>query len=208
MKGLLLKDWYMMKAYCRIYPAILAIFLAISLFGEEELFFAFYPCMLCGMLPVNLIAYDEQSRWAQYSGTLPCTRAQLVSSKYLICLFTQGAVLLLSGLAHGIRMVLRGGFDGGEFASFLLALLAVAVFTSSVPLPFIFKLGVEKGRVAYYLMIGVVCALSAAAGDVLAGGLSSVLGGVGLVVLAVAAVAVYLLSWRLSITFYQARETV
>lgn len=207
MKGLLLKDWYMMKAYCRIYPAILAIFLAISLFGEENLFFAFYPCMLCGMLPVNLIAYDEKSRWAQYSGTLPCTRAQLVSVKYLICLFAQGAVLLLSGLAHGVRMALHGGFHGGEYAAFLLALVVVAALTSSVPLPFIFKFGVEKGRIAYYLMIGVVCALSAVAGDLLAGGLSSVLGGMGLGALAVAAVAAHLLSWRLSITFYQTRET-
>lgn len=63
MKGLLLKDWYMMKKYCRAYLLIAVVFIAVSLFSNDNMFFVFYPCLLCGMIPVNLLAYDERSRW-------------------------------------------------------------------------------------------------------------------------------------------------
>ena len=55
MKGLLLKDWYMIQKYCRSYILITAVFIGISLENGENLFFTFYPCMLCGMIPVTLL---------------------------------------------------------------------------------------------------------------------------------------------------------
>ena len=39
MKGLLLKDWYMMKQYCRTYPVIAVAFMALSLVDSDNLFF-------------------------------------------------------------------------------------------------------------------------------------------------------------------------
>ena len=66
MKGLLLKDWYMMKQYCRTYPVIAVAFMALSLVDSDNLFFVFYPCLLCGMIPVTLLGYDERSGWVQY----------------------------------------------------------------------------------------------------------------------------------------------
>ena len=38
MKGLLLKDWYMMKQYCRTYPVIAVAFMALSLVDSDNLF--------------------------------------------------------------------------------------------------------------------------------------------------------------------------
>ena len=89
MKGLFLKDWYMMKKYCRAYIVIAAVFIAVSVVSDDNMFFVFYPCMLCGMIPVNLLGYDERSHWVQYSGSLPYTKTQIVSAKYLIGLFAQ-----------------------------------------------------------------------------------------------------------------------
>ena len=39
MKGLLLKDWYMMKKYCRAYLLITVIFFAVSCVSDNNLFF-------------------------------------------------------------------------------------------------------------------------------------------------------------------------
>ena len=89
MKGLLLKDLYMMKSYCRSYLLIAVVFTAVSLIGKDNMFFMFYPCLLCGMIPVNLLAYDERSRFIRYGDTLPYKRAQIVSAKYLIGLLSQ-----------------------------------------------------------------------------------------------------------------------
>ena len=110
MKGLLLKDWYMMKKYCRYYLFCAVGFIILSVMSEGNMFFIFYPCLLCGMIPVNLIGYDERSRWMQYSGTMPYTKAQIVSGKYLIGLFSQLVILLLMGAAHAVKMMIAGDF--------------------------------------------------------------------------------------------------
>ncbi len=73
MKGLLLKDWYMMKQYCRTYPVIAVAFMALSLVDSDNLF-----CILSMSAlwddSVILLGYEERSGWVQYSGTMPYTK--------------------------------------------------------------------------------------------------------------------------------------
>ena len=78
MKGLILKDLYMIKSYCKSYLLIAVVFFAVSFAGNNNMFFAFYPCLLCGMIPVTLLGYDERSRWIQYSGTMPYTKTHYI----------------------------------------------------------------------------------------------------------------------------------
>ncbi len=207
MKGLLLKDWYMMKQYCRYYLFCTVGFIILSVMSAGNMFFVFYPCLLCGMIPVNLIGYDERSRWMQYSGTLPYTKAQIVSGKYLIGLFTQLTILLVVGVTQAAKMMITGNFVLGEFAVLILLMLIVSTLTSSICLPFIFKLGVEKGRTAYYIMIGFVCGASVLASSFFRGQLvAEVQPNEILAALAVIGIGVYILSWYLSIVFFKKRD--
>ncbi len=202
MKGLLLKDWYMMRKYCRYYLLLGIVFFAFSI-AEDNMFFVFYPCLLCGIIPANLLGYDERSRWMQYSGTLPYTRAQIVSGKYLIGLFAQTSMLLLMGIAQGIR----SSFRGDDFLVIMLLLLIASTVTSSVTLPFIFRLGVEKGRAAYYVLVGLVSGISVMMNGLFRGPFRTVIRpNLVLVLLAAAGVGLYALSWYLSIVFYRKRE--
>lgn len=204
MKGLLLKDWYMVKKHCRAYLLISLVFLVFSHLDRENLFFAFYPCMLCGIIPVNLLAYDERSRWQQYCGTLPYTRAQLVSVKYLMGLLLHLAILLVICISQAVVLLC-----GGESLSSLavLAQLIIIVFTVSttVCLPFVFRLGVEKGRIAYYVMIGIVCAASVIASRLLGGDLQ-IQPNLPLGAVCLASIGIYALGWYMSVRFYQKRE--
>ena len=207
MKGLLLKDWYMMRKYCRSYLLIAAVFIAVSLYSNYNLFFIFYPCLLCGMIPVNLLGYDERSRWMQYSGTLPYTKTQIVSAKYLIGLLAQVTILIVTGIAQGVKMTVAGNFVFGEFVVLMLLMLIVATLTSSISLPFIFKLGVEKGRTAYFIMIGFVCGASILASSFFRGQLvAEIEPNAILAALAVAGIGVYVLSWYLSVVFFKGRD--
>ena len=207
MKGLLLKDWYMMKKYCRYYLFCAVGFTVLSVMSSGNMFFIFYPCLLCGMIPVNLIGYDERSRWMQYSGTMPYTKAQIVSGKYLIGLFSQLVILLLMGAAHAVKMTIAGDFVPGEFAVLMLLMLIVSTLTSSISLPFIFKLGVEKGRTAYYVMVGFVCAASFIVSNLFKGQLGTeIKPNLVLAILAVVGIGIYIFSWYMSIVFYKKRE--
>lgn len=207
MKGLLLKDWYMMKQYCRYYLFCAVGFTSLSVISSGNMFFVFYPCLLCGMIPVNLIGYDERSRWMQYCGTLPYTKAQVVSGKYLIGLFSQLTVLLVIGTAQAAKMIISGNFDFGEFAVLILLMLIVSTLSSSISLPFIFKLGVEKGRTAYYVMVGFVCGASVLASGLFRGELGiEIKLNLVLTILAIVAIGIYIFSWYMSIVFYKKRE--
>ena len=207
MKGLLLKDWYMMKKCCRYYLFVSIGFIILSMMSSGNMFFIFYPCLLAGMIPVNLLGYDERSRWTEYVGTLPYTKTQIVSAKYLIGLFTQIAMLIVICAAQGVKMGIEGTFVMKEFLVLMMLLLVMASVASSLTLPFIFKYGVEKGRGAYYVMIGVVCAGSIIATTIFKEGLQNEIQlNAVLPIACIVGVAIYVVSWCLSIMFYKKRE--
>ena len=103
MKGLLLKDWYMVVKYCKAYLLICLVFIGVSIMSDDNFFFILYPCILCGMIPVTLLGYDERSKWDQYCAALPYTKAQIVSGKYLLGMGTQIGMLLLNAVILAIR---------------------------------------------------------------------------------------------------------
>lgn len=207
MKGLILKDLYMSAKYFRNYLLILLIFVGVSFVQEDSLFFAFYPFLLCGMIPVNLLAYDERAHWDIYCGTLPVTRDMVVSAKYIIGLMLQGVVFLVSAIGQAVRFSRGGSFDAESYLVLMSLMAMLSLFSSSITLPFMFKLGVEKGRMAYYVMIFVICGGAGVAGFAFNEQLQATIPFGTVLALGVAlAAAVYAGSWWLSILFYRKRE--
>lgn len=206
MKGLLLKDFYLSWRYCRAFLVIVAVFLAVSFTGDDNIFFLIYPIMIASVIPMTLVSYDEHDKWTAYSGTLPYTRAQLVSTKYLVGMCFGSVAFLISMAATTVRMMLGGGFVLEQFAVVGTALLVLGCLGPALILPYVFKYGAEKGRVAFYITVGVFSGVAA----VLAGmgfqiqGLSSGLW--PLAVVAGVSILLYALSWWLSIRFYQKRD--
>ena len=47
-------------------------------------FFIVYAGFLMGMMPMTLLAYDQASKFSEYSAALPVTKEQLVGSKYIV----------------------------------------------------------------------------------------------------------------------------
>ncbi len=110
-------------------------------------------------------------------------------------------------IAQGVKMGVAGNFVLKEILVLMMLLLIMASVASSLTLPFIFKYGVEKGRSAYYVMIGVVCAGSIIATTIFKEGLKTdvQLNGV-LPIACLVGIGIYVLSWYLSIIFYKKRE--
>lgn len=144
MKGLLLKDLYMIKKYFKGYLIVIAIFIVATAFMDDYSFIMMYPCFLSGMLPVALLSYEEQSGWVRYSGALPYTKAQIVSGKYFITLVFQAVIILLTGIMQTVKICVYGTLSGGEVILFVALMVAVSCIFSSVTLPCIFKYGIKK----------------------------------------------------------------
>ena len=207
MKGLIIKDLYQAGRYCRTMALVIAIFLGVSFFSTGNEFFTYYPCLLCGMIPVTLLSYDERSGWSRNALSMPVTRAQLVGGKYLIGLIMVAAATAISAAAAAVRIRVTGAAVAPEeLLRTVEIMLAVGMTAPALCLPWMFKLGVEKGRLAYYAVV--VLFFGGAAG--VSAGLreqasASIPAGAGHSLLLAAAV-LFAASWALSAAFYRTKE--
>lgn len=153
MKGLLLKDWYLLCRHCRAYVVILLVFLGIGLLSPDSIFFLYYPVLMAGSIPVSLLSYDSMSRWESYSRTFPYSEGQLVAAKYLISLFAVLATSLVTLLACSLRMGLQEGLDLMALLQTGCVILGLGLLTPALMLPWVFKFGTEKGRIVFYIVL-------------------------------------------------------
>ena len=208
MKALIYKDLVAVWKYCRRYLFLCGLCLALSVVSENAAFLQMYPLILVGSLGSTLIAYDERDKWDILVLTMPVTRRQYVSAKYLIVLILQSAVLVLTASAHALQMVMSDGLVWRGFLADLGVMAVLACAAPSLILPFVFKNGSEKGRMAYLIVIGTIFGLTAVcAVAVKRMNLMSAPVELPLPALSVAlAVLLYPASWLLSIHWYEKRE--
>ena len=204
MKALIYKDMVAIWKYCRTYILMCAVFLVMSVFMENYSFLQMYPLIFMGMLANTLIAYDERDRWDRQVLAMPVTRKQYVTGKYLTGMILQGTMMVLSAAACALRLAMGDGFGWAVFKDYLAFLLGLAVAAPSLILPFIFKNGSEKGRMAYLIVLGAIFAL-AMCGVLVLKKLDMVGVPMDLSVLP-AAVLLYPASWALSVRWYEKRE--
>ena len=214
MKGLLLKDLYMSEKYCRVFLLIVVVFFGMSLMSGPGFFLLAYPCILMGLIPASLISYDEREKWDVYSGTLPCSRRQLVSCKYLVGLIGELPVICITTVLYALGLFQMGAFDPHAVLGMAAVFLLLGLIGPAATLPFMFRFGAEKGRIAYFAVIILLCGVSAAFGSIQGSGVGENALTAGIVMpqagvsrfLAVLAVLLYAGSWKLSIAFYKKRE--
>lgn len=203
MKGLLLKDTYMTVRLCRMFLLLDVVFLGVWMFGNGDLFFLTYPCLLTTMVPMTLISYDEREKWDVFAATLPYSRAQIVSCKYLIGLCLSVLILAVAAVGQIFRRTPGGT---AEFLTMLPVLMSACLLAPAVLYPFVFRFGAEKGRVVYYVVIAVVCGGSVVLQNMEVASLLGSLSVGSLPAGMLIAAAVYAGSWLLSIRLYAKRE--
>ncbi len=125
MKGLLLNDIYQINKYCRMFFLLTLVFLVAAFFSEDYQFLFCYSFILLGALPMKLTAFDEKSKWNLYSQTLPVTKTEFVSAKYLIGLLSSFPIVLLTAAAKAIQMIQAGIFILVDIASLVGFIIAI-----------------------------------------------------------------------------------
>lgn len=217
MKGLLIKDWYKLRAN---YLG-LVLFLAAAAFMFRACFkvnsscYVFYGGFLLGTLPAFMLE-DEENGWrAGYARTLPLGKWQIVAEKYIVGLF---ACAVSVGMALCALLYTRAYGDVLDDGAYGLVLAQVAFCTmagSAALLPFGYRFGANKALFALFAAAGMF-----ASGLVLSNKRDGFLGAYAelrvrtdalsaplLVLQTLAAAAVfYALSWCLSVLWYGKAE--
>ncbi len=144
MRGLLIKDFLILKKNARVFLGLTVLYLAMAIFLHTD--FGVLMAFMMGMLSITSFAYDEQAKWDAFALTMPVTKRDMVTAKYILVLLLgiAGAVigLILSftaSLGLGVVDILDTLKNVG------LGICATYVF-SSIALPLVYKLGSEKSR--------------------------------------------------------------
>lgn len=156
MRGLLIKDWYQARKYCRSLLLIAVVFAAVSVFSDNTLF-AIYPLMLGALLPVTLHAYDERSGFLRCACTMPVSRRDVVASRYAELLLALGLGLAVLGAVRTIGALFGAGDTGSTAELLVMALLSVDL--AALLLPLIFRFGTERARMLMFLIVGALTTL-------------------------------------------------
>lgn len=203
MRGLLLKDFYLMAGQKRFFIIVFAIAVLFFLTGQNEEFIVGYVTMLCGIFAVTTIHYDEFNKGNIFLFTLPFQRKQYAVEKYLFGIIAGGAAWIAS---FAVVMVLgygRGELDIREWGVPMLTYFLVLLLMLAVMIPIELKFGAEKGKLAtfvlFFAVFGIFFLVTNASEE--AGiDLSALAGQMNLTKLAVGAVLVTLLILTVSVS--------
>ena len=213
MKGLLLKDAYQAWYYAKTVIVVTVVMMGVGVISmmNGANFFIVYAGFLLGIMPMTLLAYDQTSKFNEYSAALPATKEQLVGSKYIVGLCGLVLAELFAAAALGVASLHWTAVDHALVVSTLVQVGMTTLLNSAVLLPLNYRFGYEKAKYAFYFMVGLVAALmgfgvsaneDGLARNLLPQGISPL----GLLGIAAAALALYALSWRLSVAWYGKAE--
>lgn len=209
MIGLILKDFYTLRQYCKTMLFMLVFFALISLgLDNPATFFEGFIIIMSMMMSIYSFSYDNLAKWDRFGLSLPVTRKEVVASKYILSLLLCLIGLLLSFLISSVMLYIKpvDGFGLTDHLISIAGISAVVIIFFSLLLPLIFKFGVEKSRLLLIAILAVPTSALIALGQL---GISlpsdefflSVLKTMPFLV-----IVLYILSYLLSVKIYTAKE--
>lgn len=202
MKALILKDTYVIWRQMKYFLVMILLFSALPS-GFNNAFAVIYT----SMLPYTALAYDERSKWDQLAAMMPYSTRDMVLGKYVFGWLCIGAAAVLSGL---LQMALSLVVDRVFLPGVMVLSVLGAVCILAISLPLMFRMGVEKGRLAMFLVIFLVCGAAGAIAHIaesVGSGTVFAFQGPILVVLLIAALVLTAVSVPLSMRFYTKRQS-
>jgi ABC-2 type transport system permease protein len=152
MKGLLLKDWYQVRTSMKaMYLTVAFVLVWVFSTSSAYVFPVSYAAVFLGILPVNLLAYDQSVGWVEYGRTLPVSKKTLVAEKYLIGLFCAAAAVVIGGLFVTVIPLRTGTAPDKDVLSLLAGSVCAILLINGISLPLLYRFGAEKASMIYIL---------------------------------------------------------
>ena len=141
MKGLLLKDILNFKKQGLMFLFLIALWFFIGIRNKDIYYLSAIIAIMTLLVPITVISYDEKAKWERYALTMPISKGTVVVSRYLLTIAISvvgGALSIIAGLmiSTSIKEVLLTN----------MSVISIGLLIIAFAFPFIFKYGVEKGR--------------------------------------------------------------
>lgn len=159
MKGLLIKDFKLMKMQKRFFLLILLVGVVITFSSYDVAFTTGFMAFVSSLFSISSIRYDEFDNGNSFLFSLPISRRTYAVEKYIF-----GAILGYCAWMLAVILTTLVGFFKGIYpdtemwlsAAFILAIMFMIL---ALMLPFQLKFGGERGRIALIVCLVLVSVL-------------------------------------------------
>ncbi len=157
MKGLILKDWYLMSRQLKLMVVYVVVFVVIFSFTLDGMgAMTSFLSVVTFLLSINCFAYDEQVHFEKMVAAAPVRPITVVLSRYIasISLGLGASILIMS--VNLLTALVRKSPDLsiGESLLYMAAGMGVAIVIVSILFPLIYKYGVNKSRLLMLILLG------------------------------------------------------
>lgn len=160
MKGLLVKDFKLMKLQKNFFFLIVVIAVGMIVFTDDVSFPLGFLTFVISLFTLSTISYDEFDNGNAFLFSLPITRTGYVVEKYCFGLVLGCGAWIFATLLAMIANVLRGVSNEilsvTDILMIAFAILPIMLFMQALTIPFQLKFGGEKGRIAVIGATGLV----------------------------------------------------
>ena len=156
MKGLLAKDFKLVKLQKNFFFVIFAIAIGLTVSNDDAAFLPGYLTFVMSMFTLSTISYDEFDNGNAFLFTLPISRKSYVVEKYVFSLLLGGGSCILATLSAIILSVMKGTVSILEILMASLMILPITLIIQALMIPFHLKFGREKGRLAIIAAFGLL----------------------------------------------------
>lgn len=159
MKGLLIKDFRLLKSQIYFLLIVMGCVIVFMMNGSEG-FGVAYVCSMTALLSLTTVSYDEYENGCVFLFTLPITKKDYVKEKYLFA-----GILLMIGLAISMimwcitAMVKTGNIVWDDWMGYCTGGVTAGLLMVAIALPAQLKFGPERGRVALVTIVLLAVAL-------------------------------------------------
>lgn len=105
------------------------------------------------MLPFTALAYDERSKWDELAVMMPYSTWSIVGSKYILGMISVAIAVVISFVAQFVIGSVTGTGMGIVDIIEMFLLACIALILLCINLPLMFRLGVERGRIVFMVLI-------------------------------------------------------
>lgn len=154
MTGLIVKDFLVMRKSIKAYILFLLFYFVMTALGLFSIsFITAMVQIIIMMLPLSAFSYDELAKWDRYAFSLPLGRRAVAGARYLFALilalfaalFGLVTCLILSLVFYDPNLV--------ENCLTVMVSLGLGLLYCDILLPLTYKLGPERARPYFYLVI-------------------------------------------------------
>lgn len=156
MMGLLIKDFKLMKSQKSFFMIIIAIAVGMAVALEDLTFIIGYISFVGALFTLSTVSYDEFDNGNAFLFSLPITRKSYVLEKYEFGLIVSVGAWLFEIAVVAVVSLIKSSFIGSDVILATLLILSIVMIALAVMLPFQFKFGGEKGRIAIIGAIGLI----------------------------------------------------